>query len=1071
MAFSSPQQSARHAKARRSKSSILQTQLHNVNHFGPQLPVLVAEAIAYYPGAKINASVQLNPESGWAWFVCQRKLFVWQLFNEENTPNQIATCRELLLPPSDLAVSSQHVTIFVQPDSKTASCVAITPDGLIRYWEVVSQHAPWTDVNANLGGEEVSAVHHIPPLGTLAVTTSATMILINPSKTKGGTPTVIAHRISPRSWFCGISKKMNSIIFGSVSNIQASEELKLVKVLTRNTTDNGWCIYLLAEMKLQYWLFSKQMNFDLKYEHDLEPMIKRALFGREAMMPESNEIEILVSDVNLVEGGIMVLAVIVEPRSYVLLHFPCVDGLPPTDGFKSCELSKRDIAVLEEPHSKVTQLQFLLLPADALFFNRKCIVAVPMGSGQIDGDKIEIPGGLMRGHNIYKNSPIFFSGTYGFVTISTSDTSSFDLLDRSTVEPTTTPKTIASREPSVYAKPECVDTIRSAFMLYIRKNMVQYRQVIEREFPNTTSGLNNQLAMTLVKMSLDIINGIPQKDPRWEPPSMSASRIASTTSLHMETQLSEKQKAHDLFLKFVMDISTFENLGKVTRMGVNVDTVHLLNEHNEKIIALHTFRKLQPKNCIILSAISHSIASMKFITTPKLSSQDFFYRYVSVADEGIRSLIKKTKEVADSSNSYEEVFKYLESAITIITEVVYSIIAAREKHGVKIDRTCPSWLSAKGKTGIFDDLMQLTSLTFDFLESTDEDDKEFKRVVDLFFQLADIVLFLQVDFPPLKSFEKLRDSLINCLLISPGTYMKAKQLAYKYESFYQLIDLAYLMQEEKTAINKYIETFGDKGFCEVLFKWLIDHNKCGDVLSLEIPVKFKGKLDTFLKPLEKLYWIHKLQEGNVKEAAEELAKIAIIYKKDALVQEKMLSLSKLLHLIAEYESEYSSEIENKLNFLEVQKSVSEHLLLRGKDTVPVCEPIELIEFLTGDKEYDCPDDLRFHTAFDVCKLIKDPELHFKLKTAVWVRAILKDPWDSLELNALDESFSHIFFYKLMEIICLSDETSKDLVPPLQAILDHEDIEPIVNNSTFRYIIQYAYDNVFEKGLTKLYNNE
>lgn len=38
---------------------------------------------------------------------------------------------------------------------QTASCVAISPEGLVRYWQEVGQHSPWVDVNAHLGGEEV----------------------------------------------------------------------------------------------------------------------------------------------------------------------------------------------------------------------------------------------------------------------------------------------------------------------------------------------------------------------------------------------------------------------------------------------------------------------------------------------------------------------------------------------------------------------------------------------------------------------------------------------------------------------------------------------------------------------------------------------------------------------------------------------------------------------------------------------------------------------------------------------------------------------------------------------------
>ena len=78
-----------------------------------------------------DVSVSLSP-NGWAWLVHGRRLIIWRY---KVTPGQRAlnsTCRELTLPPSDLAHSANLVNVFVSSENQTPSCIAASPEGHIK---------------------------------------------------------------------------------------------------------------------------------------------------------------------------------------------------------------------------------------------------------------------------------------------------------------------------------------------------------------------------------------------------------------------------------------------------------------------------------------------------------------------------------------------------------------------------------------------------------------------------------------------------------------------------------------------------------------------------------------------------------------------------------------------------------------------------------------------------------------------------------------------------------------------------------------------------------------------------
>ena len=105
-------------------------------------PVLVTEILTTAESPS-DVSVCLSP-SGWAWLVHGRRLLIWRYQHQQQQQQghpagraaalgHLTTCRELTLPPSDLAHAARLVNVFSAPGSEganhTPSCIAISPEG------------------------------------------------------------------------------------------------------------------------------------------------------------------------------------------------------------------------------------------------------------------------------------------------------------------------------------------------------------------------------------------------------------------------------------------------------------------------------------------------------------------------------------------------------------------------------------------------------------------------------------------------------------------------------------------------------------------------------------------------------------------------------------------------------------------------------------------------------------------------------------------------------------------------------------------------------------------------------
>lgn len=217
--------------------------------------LVYVQPFAEFPLGSLSVKVSSH---GWAWLVCGRRLFVWKY--QQNETKRSCTCYELQLPPSDLAHKADLVCVL--DNSKTAqsvpSTIAVTPEGIVRYWPNIAYDGHSIETNAtDIQGQECSLLTDIEPLGCILGTTTSSLVHITINRVEGHNAVVCRTLKVPQGMLAGIGRKVTSLLFGSMPSTQSNETKQLFKVVRTQSTDpNGYddvFVWVLSNVSAQKW--------------------------------------------------------------------------------------------------------------------------------------------------------------------------------------------------------------------------------------------------------------------------------------------------------------------------------------------------------------------------------------------------------------------------------------------------------------------------------------------------------------------------------------------------------------------------------------------------------------------------------------------------------------------------------------------------------------------------------------------------------------------------------------------------------------------------------------------------
>ncbi|GIY57817.1 nuclear pore complex protein Nup133 [Caerostris extrusa] len=1023
----------------------------SIECYGSTLPVLVTEAITVAERIT-DISVKLEP-FGYASLVCGRQLLIWKY--KQDGERSVVHCKELTLPPSDLAHKAELVHLFQTEDSRLPSALAVSPEGHVRYWPNINHEGSSVDAQPHLQGQECCSLSSIYPLGCILATTSSSLIIITPT-IGDGQPNVICRTLTlPQGVLAGIGRKVSSFIFGVIPT-QTAETKQLNRVLSDETDDGDFYLYVLSNSCVQKCFFEVDLDRELKQSYADE------LFSNDSSIASCLKTWCL--DMQLYKSGVMILTAGAVPVSsggnvHYAFGFLNTSSVEQAQSFSSFYLSKYTETYQEETEDKILHYKFILPSIEsssAYIYKPEKILCIPIGSSQIEHSDLDFSttGNIVLGSGSCEGVPLFFTRDYGIISFSPNQKSFADSKLLASMND------VSVRKPDPGELPDSLSAkLRIAMCSYCSHELEKCEKLIDEILVEAKSPGGEDLDEAVINLSLRIIDDYPVSDPRWceSVPSGSVS-----SSLLISYQLEDKLKVHECLLLFLKTFNLLEKLTTSKLTDFRIPTNVLLCEHAEKLVAAKTLRLfLTEHNEVIEAAVRDTLDRRGIEVKNHLTPQDIFFREVSAFYTIFPSLIEWEK---DELNTDESIDKVLD-AIMAINKMFVGLLEAvneyrqtrAESYGLKDvpDNYFP-WTARDGHSGIRPQIRkQLDINVFNAMNLTDN--IQIQGV--LFQQYVDILDFFlnsyQVQLQSLKSdryvtlkkeYEEAKHLLIKPLL-SVDQFERAAAIAEKYMEFDLLMQICE-DTKDSDRLQRYMLQFTEQVEC----------------------LGQREVLGNFLQEHESLKWLYFIQEEKYDAAHSALRHLALKETQYLSRKKTLLSLSKLCALI----SDASQNVRNsQIEALNLEQDLITHqealpitvVEAYGIDprNMRVFPPEELIEMYISD-ENTTANAYDFKIALDLLNFMKkpsdDPYVN-NIRMHIWARVILRDNWENLDTNNPLEIFKETIFFQIIELAFDQGVEIHDFLPPLEDLLQTPELSDLAENPSFKFLLQAGYEHILK----------
>ncbi|XP_056022353.1 nuclear pore complex protein Nup133-like isoform X3 [Ostrea edulis] len=1032
---------------------IEETEGYRIDGLGTPLPVLITEALAL-ADKHTEITVKIDP-SGWAWLVGGRKLFVWRYKGGQSV--RTVFCKELTLPPSDLAHNADRVCVIPNvTDKQSASCIAVSPEGVVRYWPNIAYEGSSTEISAELRGDECACVVNFEPFGCLLATTTSSLVLLSPVL---GQNTLTCHPLKgSQGMFSGIGRRMSSFIFGASTLQPSGAPLQAIVCGTCEDEDER-PFYVLSGTQFQKWNLSQAVTEKLFYQIDVERMFREFL-SKKVWNQDSRQLTQLKTwllDMRTTQQGVVFLGAGVNMDVDLTVHFGLAFLDTDINGTPS-ELESLMILDHQDTYSddfEYSLQKYKLLLADpmtttAYVYNRDHVLFIPGPSTEVIN--LQQPGGHILGAGSCDGTGVFFSGSMGLFSISSPQKQEVSIMEEPSQDMTTADMSVLTashaKMQELSMSEDRTARLKSAFIATMRGNIAAAQSTIDELFP--PDEVSTDLDQTVVALDKDLVNDFPAADPRWAESRQDAT--SSTTSLIIINQLNDKLRAHEYVINFLKKMNLWKQLNQVNVRDTRMLTRHVMCEHAEKLQAAIALRQLHVEFTGIVDAAIKKVLEMRrdVNISLNLTPQDVFYREVSRIQEVVECLLEHQEEVLLADVTVTEILTVITSINTLLEDILHKALQYRQTKSSMYDCEAPPgevpeyvpWTSTSGDHGIRTFLLKQFNKTMEIVIPEVRDPESQEKIYQQLASIADIILDGYVSqLESLKNnvskqqhynelqrrYEQDRQQLI-LPMMKGKQYELAASLAEKYYDFEILIQLCEL-SDNKERIEKYLHQFSHKGFANYLYTWYMKEGKRGRLLAL--PVGQQRELGRFLQKedIKTLSWLHNIQTNNFSKAHSTLLELARI-EQDSLAKKKtLLSLSKLSGLAADPDN---GEIDSNILDINEEQELIAHqqqlpaLVIENLGMEPnnmtVLSPVQLIELYISGTNIDATE-YDFKKALDLLQYIDktDPALDFEsLRMHIWAQSILRDSWQQDESVDVMETVMNTVFFKTVDLAYKED---------------------------------------------------
>lgn len=1115
-------------KSAQTSQIVLKTQFFNAERYGNTLPVIVTEALTFADRNTV-VSVRIS-DCGFAWLVCGRRLLLWQY--RQITPTVGATpqrrtqggqCFELTLPQSDLAHRAELVSVFINPGNHSPGCIAVSPEGVIRYWPNVSHEGLSVEQTVDFQGQECDSLCALGGKvdGCILATTTCTIVLVQPKITAGGRHLLSCHTLkTPTGWLGGISKRMSSLIFGPMATEQ-SGETRLVRVLNIQQSDETWHVYVLAGNSLQKWFMTAGESEQLVYVVELSRVIRDAYqcTAWESCASDPTDIDMWLLDVQVSGSNIMLLSAAVNlhvtPQvQYALIRLDA-EGLQTSVQIEEFLLLKLFGLYQEEDTAEFLSYRLLLCDNNVFVYRNRDITIIQPGS---EPDLLDFSaiGDKLLGGSVCSNIPVFFSRNQGLLAIYPVDQAMHDVslsrtvLDNSvdkwmpfdeTLSVQHTNLSLYNLEPQdmLATQKDTISQLKAAFLYHVKNQQEACYEILAQLFIETFNRkceIDSVLDKVAIVISSELLDDVPVGDPRWLNENAG---LGSSSSMQIQHQLEDKQEAENLYLQFLQQTGLWTHLSAVKVDNTILATLHVLADHSELLVAAMQLKNLSTTNSLLLQdAIDYAVTELYDQPKPGLTKQDVFYREVTKIYRGFWALVEKCVQVSSTCDDPSQIITIISETNNILLAVLSAVMQFRQQKATffspagavtQLPVEYHPWILNSGNHGVYESLHKQQSLTLRYGARVCTEGATKASLYDQYVSLVDVILDARKCYVEsvrslnskqaqhvemlLKQYQQERQKLIQPL-VDDKEWERAALLAEKYLDFTCLVVICENTNNQQR-LDDYLDRFKNEDFAQHVFNWYLREGKQGKLLARcraaarpATRITPPSSLNKFLGTHPQLKWLQHAFEGDYAQAAQTLLVLAL-EEKDLLTRKKsMLSFAKLSSLVAtgvNFSGSFVDCVNQELEMVQIQEEIPDKvLLLFGYDTIspPVLDHVKLAH-LCVCSENDDATEYDFHKALKVAEQIKYYENKNELLLHIWCSAVLRDEVWRKQIEGIEspiEALRHTMFYKLTDLAITLGSRVDEVLPPIDILLHAPDLGTLKDETNFQYLIKLGYDYFF-----------
>ncbi|XP_061388320.1 nuclear pore complex protein Nup133 [Musca vetustissima] len=643
---------------------------------------------------------------------------------------------------------------------------------------------------------------------------------------------------------------------------------------------------------------------------------------------------------------------------------------------------------------------------------------------------------------------------------------------------------------SIYSEfKDDVSQLKAAFIYRLKRNTAMCNTILNELLrnnvePNTAGKLSEaaQLDRMVITIAEDLAEDVPASDPRWEQlfeeSTAHKHALGSSSSLQIITQLKEKNLALRHFVEFLHATGLWDKLSAIPSAGGSVlkPTCFVISDINERIIAAIALRSIQNKyNKLIDEAINLLVQRWQERPQGNLTAQDLFYVRICKFQEILQAFCDLADGRIDTQHQTSSLASFIHDINVVVLHIVSEVMNFREQNATVYSLPADKmdtyeylpWTAMSGNIGMRDALSHLIDVSVKYGAHGTSDPDLRQRLYQQILELIDIVLDGRKQYLDSvrdtekfnvlqQQFESQRRALIS-ILLDDQQYEAVAKLAEKYLDFQSLVILCDVTNNQER-LDAYIKKYEEYDFSQFAINWHLRQNRQGEVFE-----RFKGNqaaLSQFMRDHPTLGWIQLVFNGDFERASKTLFQLAQTETEFVQRKKSMLSLAKLAAFAAA-DSDVSLQLETinaELNIVDYQEQLSDHLLQAfgyEVENQKVLRIEEIINLFIAD-EHDAATEFDFRKALELLNYLEDP---FEARHKIWCSAILRDNWTQYDTNTAIDYIQNLMFFKLIELCHLMDGDFETFLPPMEEFLNSSDLEELVNNKSFQYLLKLTYEYV------------